>query len=91
MTKEVPVIGHDDAAHGIEQHFKHGLWAEGTSDNLCDGLRLKFFKNRSVRIARSKRLYLGSLNVGILSLTACLSFRVSVEYEHWRAFHFSSN
>lgn len=30
LTKDgVAVVGHDDSAHGVEQHFEHGLGTEG--------------------------------------------------------------
>ena len=33
----VAVVGHDDAAHGVHQHLKHGLGAETCSDDITDG------------------------------------------------------
>lgn len=39
--REVPVVGHDDAAHGIEDHLEHGLGSEGGGDDIGDSLNGK--------------------------------------------------
>ena len=33
----VAVVGDDDAAHGIEEHFEHGAGAEGRPDDVGHG------------------------------------------------------
>ena len=38
MRKFVPVVGHDDATHGVKEHLEHGLGAEGGSYYVCDSL-----------------------------------------------------
>ena len=32
----VPVVGHDDAAHGVHEHLEHGLGAEAGADDVAD-------------------------------------------------------
>jgi len=29
LRRDIPIVGHDDASHGIEEHFEHGLRAKG--------------------------------------------------------------
>jgi hypothetical protein len=34
----VSVISKNDTAHWVEEHFKHALWSEGGSNNICNSL-----------------------------------------------------
>ena len=36
MRKFVPVVGHDDATHGVKEHLEHGLWSKSCSNNIRD-------------------------------------------------------
>jgi hypothetical protein len=40
----VTVVGHDNSAHWVHKHLKHGPWPEGGSNNITNGLLL-FLEN----------------------------------------------
>lgn len=34
----VSIVSEHDTSHWIEEHFKHGLWSKGSSDNITNSL-----------------------------------------------------
>jgi hypothetical protein len=86
----ISVIGEDDAAHRVEEHFEHGLRSESGSHNVRHSLE------RGKYVLRKRRdkdggAYSSSFDVGGLGFAALLPLGVLVQDIDWRLRHILLN